>query len=154
MIIEATIIENVETGQNDQTSTSESHMLECIYDDEPLRFEKDSITSTKKMQSWDSLEEIDLGDGTIKRSTYISAKIDLSPRTQIIKVLEEFKDYFSWDYDEMPGLSQDLVDLKLLIWPDKKPIKQIPRMFAPKVMSKIKAEIERLLKTKFIRTAM
>lgn len=45
----------------------------------------------------------------------------------------------------------DLVDLKLPIKPRKKSVKQMPRRFAPEVMFKIKEEIERLLKRKFIR---
>ena len=36
---------------------------------------------------------------------------------------------------------------------EKKPVKQAPKHFAPTIMSKIKEEIERLLKRKFIRTA-
>jgi hypothetical protein len=35
----------------------------------------------------------------------------------------------------------------------KKPVKQLPRRFALEIMSKIKEEIERRLKSKFIRTA-
>jgi len=48
----------------------------------------------------------------------------------------------------MPGLSMDMVELRLPIRPDKKPMKQLPRRFAPQIMSKIKEEIERLLKSK------
>jgi len=53
----------------------------------------------------------------------------------------------------MPGLKREVVELKLPIRPDKKPMKQISRRFAPKILSKIKEEIERLLKSKFIRTS-
>jgi len=53
----------------------------------------------------------------------------------------------------MPGLSRDVVELKLPIQPDKKAVKQTPRRFAPQIQSKIKEEIERLLKCGFIRTA-
>lgn len=35
----------------------------------------------------------------------------------------------------------------------KNSIKQLPRQFAPEVMSKLKEEIKRLLKSKFIRTS-
>ncbi|PNX71007.1 hypothetical protein L195_g057963, partial [Trifolium pratense] len=49
--------------------------------------------------------------------------------------------------------SRNLVEHRLPLRPDKKPVKQLPRRFAPEVMTKIKAEIERLLKCKFIRTA-
>lgn len=64
----------------------------------------------------------------------------------MILLLKEYKDYFAWNYDEMPRLSRALVELKLPIKPGKKPIKQIPRSFAPEIMSKIKEEIERLLR--------
>ena len=51
----------------------------------------------------------------------------------------------------MPGLDRGLVELQLPIKPGKKPIKQNPRRFAPEILSKIKTEVERLLKCKFIR---
>ena len=67
-------------------------------------------------------------------------------------LLKEYKDCSAWDYDEMPGLSRELVELKLPIKDGKKPIKQSPRRFAPEILSKIKEEVERLLRCKFIRT--
>ena len=57
------------------------------------------------------------------------------------------------DYNKMPSLSRKMVELKLPNRPGKKPIKQIPRRFAPQILPKIKEEIERLLKYSFIRTA-
>ncbi|XP_057418138.1 uncharacterized protein LOC130712317 [Lotus japonicus] len=71
----------------------------------------------------------------------------------MIELLKEFKDCFAWDYDEMPGLSRDLVELQLPIKEDRKPVKQLPRRFHPDVLAKIKEEIERLLQCKFIRAA-
>nr|KYP45379.1 Transposon Ty3-I Gag-Pol polyprotein [Cajanus cajan] len=53
----------------------------------------------------------------------------------------------------MPGLDRGLVEHKLPMIPGKKPVKQSPRRFAPEVIEKIKEEIERLLKAKFIRTS-
>jgi len=41
----------------------EDQRLDCIYDDEPLGFEKDPMGSAQKMQAQDPLEEVDLGDG-------------------------------------------------------------------------------------------
>jgi len=99
------------------------------------------------------LEKIDLGDGSIKRPTYISFKIGPKFKVQIVALLKKYKDCFAWDYNEMLGLSRNVVKLKLPIRPDKKPVKQLPRRFAPQIMSKIKEEIKRLLKSKFIRTA-
>ncbi|XP_020234172.1 uncharacterized protein LOC109814213 [Cajanus cajan] len=53
----------------------------------------------------------------------------------------------------MPGLDRGLVEHRLAMILGKKPVKQSPRRFAPEVIEKIKEEIERLLKTKFIRTS-
>src|ERR1044072_9075743 len=130
-----------------------SQRLDCIYDDEPLGFERDPNISTKRLQAQDPLEEVDLGDGEIKRPTYISAKIDPDLKNEMVCLLKEFKDCFAWDYNEIPGLSRDLVEHKLPIRQDKRPIKQSPRRFAPEVVLKVKEEIERLLRSKFIRTA-
>lgn len=52
----------------------------------------------------------------------------------------------------MPRLSRDFVELKLPIKSGRKPVKQTPRCFTLEILSKIKEEIERLLKCKFIRT--
>lgn len=100
------------------------------------------------------LEEVYLGDTMTKRPTYISAKLNPSLKTRAIKVLKEFLDYFVWDYNEMPRFSLDLVKLRLPIIPNKRHENHTPGRFVSEVMSKIKAEIERLLKSKFIRLFM
>lgn len=71
----------------------------------------------------------------------------------MIQLLKEFKDYFAWDYDEMPGLNRGLVEMRLTMKLGKRYIKQNPRQFAPEIFSKIKEEVKRPLRCKFIRTA-
>ncbi|WJX95108.1 hypothetical protein P8452_76467 [Trifolium repens] len=157
MALEAnSLSENVAVAANDikcGKHRPEVQKLDCIYDDEPLGFEKDPISQSHKMQAQDPLQEIDLGDGLTKRPTYISANIPPDLKAKVVQLLLEFKDCFAWDYNEMPGLSRKLVEHELPVRPDKKPVKQLPRRFAPEIMSKIKEEIERLLRSKFIRTA-
>lgn len=50
--------------------------------------------STTKMQPQDPLEEIDLSDGSTKRPTYISSKIDPNIRLEVIELVKEFKIVF------------------------------------------------------------
>src|ERR1051325_2248845 len=104
------------------------------------------------MLAQDPLEEVDIGDGVEKRVMYISAKLNPSLRGKVIEMLKQNRDCFTWDYDEIPGLKRELVEHRLPIKDGKKPIKQMPRRFAPTILSKIKAEIERLLRCMFIRT--
>ncbi|CAJ2653075.1 unnamed protein product [Trifolium pratense] len=135
-----------------EVNDGKKQRLDCIYDDEPLGFEKDPHSSIQRMQAQDPLQEVDIGDGSVKRPTYISANIDPTLRERMVELLKKYRDCFSWDYNEMPGLSRNLVEHRLPLRPDKKPVKQLPRRFASEIMTKIKAEIERLLKCKFIRT--
>ncbi|KAK2456506.1 hypothetical protein QL285_003866 [Trifolium repens] len=154
--LEADVHQNMATEakvESDGISMPQAQRLDCIYDEEPLGFEKDPLNETPKMQAQDPLEEIDIGNGSVKRPTYISANISLDLKGKLVLLLKEFSDCFAWDYNEMPGLSREMVELKLPIKAGKKPVKQLPRRFAPEIMSKIKEEIERLLKSKFIRAA-
>ena len=154
--LEADVHQNMATEakvESDGISMPQAQRLDCIYDEEPLGFERDPLNETPKMQAQDPLEEIDIGDGSAKRPTYISANISPDLKGKLVLLLKEFSDCFAWDYNEMPGLSREMVELKLPIKAGKKPVKQLPRRFAPDIMSKIKEEIERLLKSKFIRAA-
>ncbi|XP_050888197.1 uncharacterized protein LOC127093327 [Lathyrus oleraceus] len=71
--------------------------------------------SSAKMLAQDPFEEIDLGDGSTKRITYISTKLNPKLKVRVIELLRENKYCFAWDYDEMPGLKRELVELKLPI---------------------------------------
>jgi hypothetical protein len=89
------------------------------------------------------LEEIDIGDGDKPRPTFISANLDSSFRKELIKLLKEYKDCFTWDYLEMPGLDRSIVEHRLPIKPGFKPYKQPLRKI--EVLADVKKEVERLI---------
>jgi hypothetical protein len=57
-----------------------------------------------------------------------------------------------WSYTEMPGLSRELVENKLLIKRGFKPYKQPSRNYNPLLYDRIKEEVEHLLEAGFIQT--
>lgn len=116
--------EGLEDGRLDQITASERWRFDCIYDNDPLGFEKNPQNESQKMQAQDSLEDIDLGDGTTKRPTYISTKVGSEMKAKLVEVLTEYKDYFAWDYDEMLCLNRSIVEHRLPIKPGKKSVKQ------------------------------
>ena len=68
------------------------------------------IDDTKgKLGQWftsaDLLEEVDIGPSDRPRPTYVSAKLDLESKQELINLLKEYQDCFAWEYYEMPGLS-------------------------------------------------
>ncbi|GKV07170.1 hypothetical protein SLEP1_g18971 [Rubroshorea leprosula] len=101
----------------------------------------------------DPLKEVNLGTEAEPRITFVSGLLPPEMRDKIICLLHEFKDYFAWDYSEMPGLDRELVEHRLPINKGYKPYKQPPRRMSPEVILKVKEEVERLHKVGFIRTA-
>ena len=79
--------------------------------------------------SADELEEVDIGFGDRPRPTYVSAKLDLEYKQELIDLLKEFKDSFAWKYYEMPGLDRSIVEHQLPIKPGYRPFKQASRRF-------------------------
>ena len=94
LVVEA-INKEMNISQQGQTTASESRRLDCIYDDEPLGFEKNPSNELQKMQAQDPLEEIDLGDGVTKRPTYISTKVGSRMKAKLIEVLWSIDYLFS-----------------------------------------------------------
>ena len=69
------------------------------------------MSSQKTKGSWghgftsaDALEEVDIGDGDRPRPTFISAKLDPEYKKELVKLLKEYEDCFSWEYYEMSDL--------------------------------------------------
>jgi hypothetical protein len=63
--------------------------------------------------SADELEEVDIGPGDKSWPIFVNKKLDLSLREPMITLLKEYSDYFAWDYTEMPGLDESIVEHRL-----------------------------------------
>ena len=99
----------------------------------------------------DPMEEVNLGTVEEPRISYISSLLPTNLKEHIISLLQEFKDCFTWNYDEIPGLDRSLVEYHLHIRPEFHHFQQPPRRMSKEVVLKVKEEIEKLLKDKFIR---
>ena len=98
------------------------------------------------------MEEVNLDTVEEPRITYISSLLPSNLKEGIIAIPQEFKDCFTWNYDEMSGLEKSLVELHLLLIKSEfHPFQQPPRRIYKEVELKVKEEIEKLLKAKFIR---
>jgi hypothetical protein len=100
--------------------------------------------------SMDDLEEIDIGDGIVPRPTYVSARLDVNQKHEVIELLKAYTCCFAWDYTEMPGLSKELVEHQLPIKAGFRPYKQGARNVKPKIIERVKEEVDQLLQARFI----
>jgi hypothetical protein len=101
--------------------------------------------------SVDPLEEIDIGDSVTPRPTFVKKDLNADYKASLIKLLKEYVDCFAWNYQEMPGLSHDLAEHRAPIKAGFRPYKQHARRYNSLMYDRIKEEIDRLLKTNFIR---
>jgi hypothetical protein len=100
--------------------------------------------------SADPLEEIDIGDGITPWPIFVNENMSLEHKDATIKLLRDFVDCFTWNYREMSGPSQELVEHRLPINSGFRPYKQTARRFNPIIHDRVKEEVERLLDAGFI----
>ncbi|GKV42187.1 hypothetical protein SLEP1_g49624 [Rubroshorea leprosula] len=90
------VVEEVceEADQGDEITLEELDLAQAKLDD-------------LKAEVQDPLEEINLGSESEPKVTFISGSLELQTRDQIVRLLHEFKDYFAWDYLELPATPKD-----------------------------------------------
>ena len=100
---------------------------ESEYEDEDKAFEEISKElihfEEKPKPNLNDTEAVNLGDTDNVRETKISVHLEPKIREELIKTLIEYKDVFAWSYDDMPGLSTDLIVHKLPTDPVFPPVK-------------------------------
>ena len=99
----------------------------------------------------EELVEIDLNNGEGgEKLVKISKGLPKRERRKPIALLREYKDVFARSYQEMPGLSPNLVTHKLKVDSNAKPMKQPPRKYHLDVEEKKIYKVNKLLKAGFI----
>jgi hypothetical protein len=66
------------------------------------------------------------------------------------ELFKEFRDVFSWSYEEIPGVDPRIVEHEIKTYLDGKPVRQCLRAFNPRKAPDIKEEVEKLLNDVFI----
>jgi hypothetical protein len=82
----------------------------------------------------------------------VNIGVDFLPEEILIytKLFKEFRDVFSWSYEEMPGIDPRIVEHEIITYPDAKPVQKHLRAVNPRKAPTIKAEVEKLLNAGFI----
>ena len=101
--------------------------------------------------SADDLEEVDIGPGDKPRPTFISKRLDPSLREPMIALLREYRDYFAWDYTEMPGLDRSIIEHWLPLKKGFRPFQQRARQMKAEILEEVKKEVQKMLDAGFIR---
>ncbi|CAL9019522.1 unnamed protein product, partial [Prunus brigantina] len=102
-----------------------------------------SETPTPLTQPAEELETVVLNEEHPDRCVKIGTALGPDLREQFIGFLRHHAEVFAWSYDDMPGISPDVISHKLSISPTCKPIKQKP----------MRTEVDKLKAIGFIKEA-
>ncbi|KAM1074977.1 hypothetical protein ACFX1X_020166 [Malus domestica] len=83
----------------------------------------------------------------VKIDTTLSRPIRLA----LISFLQENTEVFAWSYEDMPGISPDIICHRLNIDPKTKPVRQKRRSYDVERYEAMKAEVEKLKSISFVR---
>ena len=97
----------------------------------------------------DPLESILLGG--LDKHTYVSSLLSGEEKEQMWQVLLSNIDVFAWTHSDMTGINSTHASHKLNVVPSARPIQQRVRRFHPDRHQIIQAEVDNLLKARFIR---
>jgi hypothetical protein len=74
---------------------------------------------------------VDIGDGVTPSLTFVKRNFDVDYKANLIELLKEYADCFAWNYQEMLGLSRDLIEHQLSIKASFRQYEQNARHYNP-----------------------
>ena len=88
-----------------------------------------------------------------KKEVKIGSSLDPSIKKEIVDLFKEYADIFAWSYQDMPGLSTEIVEHQLPMRSECKPVQQKLRRVKPEMLLKIKEEVKKQLDVGFLEVA-
>ena len=83
----------------------------------------------KEEDKVEALEIMKLVEGETIRTTRIRTTLSPEIRTRLIQFLKENLNVFAWNHEDMPSISTKVIQHRLNLDPEKKPIQQRRRVF-------------------------
>ena len=118
------------------------------------------VLATKENHTWmieekeedkvEALETVELVEGEVTKMTRIGMMLSPEIRVRLVQFLKENLNIFIWSHEDMPGISLRVIEHKLNMNPEKKPIQQKRQVFALERNQAITDEVNKLLPTSFI----
>ena len=84
------------------------------------------------------------------KTTRIGTTLNPEVRAKLVQFLKENPDVFAWSHEDMPDIALDIIQHKLKVNPDRKPVQQRQRVFTPGRDQVVMDEVAKLLTAGFI----
>ena len=76
----------------------------------------------KEENKMEALETVVLAEDEITKTTRIGTTLSPGMRTRLIQFLKENLDVFAWSHEDMPGIPTKVIQHKLNVNPERKPV--------------------------------
>ena len=93
----------------------------------------------------EALETVALVEDETTKMIRIGTTLSPEIRTRLIEFLKENLDVFAWSHKDIPSISPKIIQHKLNMDPERKPVQQRQRAFSPKRDQAIAEEVTKLL---------
>ena len=134
------------TGHDDELG--EDAIVELRHAQEA--FEREMETLRRVITT--ELEEINVGTTDDPRTISITKNLPPTTRTAMITLLGEYRDVFTWSYEDMKGLDPKFYQHQINLATDAKPVQQRRYRMNPNYAARVKEKIDKFLKIGFIRS--
>ena len=107
----------------ERTSYISETVFEKDMDESDLALEMQRLLTMEDKQiltHQKATELVNLGTGNEKKEVKISSSLDSLTKKEIEDLLKEYADIFTWYYQDMPGLSTEIVEHQLPMRPECK----------------------------------
>ena len=98
----------------------------------------------------EALKTMELVEGKANKTTKIGTTLSPEMRTRLIRFLKENLDAFAWSHEDISGISPEVLQHKLNVDPERKPVQQRRRTFTPERDQAVAEEVTKLLTAGFI----
>ena len=78
----------------------------------------------KEEDKVEALEIVELVEGETAKTTKIGTTLSYKMKTRLVQFLKENLDVFAWSHKDMPGISPRIIEQKLNVNLEKKPVQQ------------------------------
>jgi len=99
----------------------------------------------------EKLETIELVEGDPTKTIQVGTNLSPQTKRDILNFLKNNLDVFAWSHEDMPTIPANVIQHRLNVDPEKKPIQQRRRVFAPERNKATMDEVNKLLAANIIR---
>jgi hypothetical protein len=99
-----------------------------------------------------TLKEVNLNTSETPQTMLISKDLKPALKSQLINLVRQYKDVFAWTLEDMQGLDPKFYQHTINLAKDAVPVQQRHYRLNPNYATRVKEEIDELLKVRFIRS--